>query len=105
MTKLETLGLTSVFTVAVLGLAWADNSVTVPELGVNTKVDAVIGIELNVGGGEAKLINFDLQNGANAMLHGYVPKMGEVVEWYVRSADCIEPGKKCVFDLAIRKGK
>lgn len=62
-----------------------------------------IGIEMVGKGKTAKLWSFELSEGANQMLHGYVPQQGDVVEFYVRQADCVIPDEKCNFEIAIRK--
>jgi hypothetical protein len=45
---------------------------------------------------------WDLEKSAGP-LHGYVPKSGDIVEWYIADADCTEPDNSCKFELAIRK--
>jgi len=49
------------------------------------------------------LAEVDLQGIETAMLHGYAPKEGDVVEWYVYRADCANPSVECKFELSIRK--
>ena len=62
-----------------------------------------VGIEMTGRGAISKFIEFKLTDGADSMLHGYVPHEGDTVEWYVRGVDCAEPAVKCNFELAIRK--
>jgi hypothetical protein len=52
---------------------------------------------------ESQFMVFNLFDGADAMLHGYVPKEGDAVEFYMRDVHCAEPTKLCSFELAIRK--
>lgn len=74
------------------------------ELKKPKNIDSMLGFELDGKGRINRLMDFTLTNGANAMLHGYVPAEGDVVEWYVRNVDdCREPEKLCSFELAIRK--
>jgi hypothetical protein len=61
------------------------------------------GISAAIKSSSSRLFWFDLTNFGADMLHGYVPKDGDVVEWYVREVNCIEPEKSCSFELAIRK--
>lgn len=68
-----------------------------------SKVKNIIGFELAGRGETSKFFDVILSDGANAMLHGYVPRTGDVVEFYVRDAHCDQPDKECNFELAIRK--
>lgn len=97
-----------VFTLALLasGVAWGDESS--PTSGDFTliptyKPDSMIGLELQGRGETNRFFWLDLTDGANAMLHGYVPHEGDVVEWYMRDVKCDDPDKSCKFELAIRK--
>ena len=66
-------------------------------------VDSLLAIELQGIGQINKFVKFDLTHGANAVLHGYAPQPGDVIEWYVESAKCTDPEVSCVFELSIRK--
>lgn len=87
---------------AMAGAAMAQK-VEVPSIGVDNLVNATIGIQLTKKGNVSRFMTFDLTDGGNDILHGYAPQTGDVVEWYVRSADCADPDKSCSFELAIRK--
>ena len=51
-----------------------------------------------------RLWEFDLEDGANAVLHGWTPVEGDPVEFFVDSVtDCKVPEKRCVFTLGIRR--
>lgn len=41
--------------------------------------------------------------GSDGVLHGYVPHVGDVVEFYMRQVDCEHPDALCSFEIAIRK--
>lgn len=41
--------------------------------------------------------------GSDGVLHGYVPRTGDVVEFYMRQVDCDRPDISCSFEIAIRK--
>jgi hypothetical protein len=63
-----------------------------------------VAIELMDRGQVSKFMELNLTDGGNAILHGYEPHQGDIVEWYVRSVeDCDDISKKCVIELAIRK--
>jgi|HubBroStandDraft_2_1064218.scaffolds.fasta_scaffold16066_9 hypothetical protein len=67
--------------------------------------DSITGLELFGKGKVNRFFSLELTDGANTMLHGYVPQAGDTIEWYVREANCTEPEKSCDFELAIRKAK
>jgi hypothetical protein len=67
------------------------------------KPEFMIGLEMIGKGKISKFWDNELSDGANAMLHGYAPRAGDVVEFYIRQADCDVPDVKCNFEIAIRK--
>lgn len=67
------------------------------------KNSSVLGVYVTGKGKANEVINFDLTNEANAMLHGFVPHEGDTVEWYVRpGVNCSTPEEKCEFTLGLR---
>lgn len=81
----------------------ADDTIVLPSTKVDNSVNAMIGFEMDGKGRVMKFMDFQLTDGANGMLHGYTPRTGDVVEWYVRQADCAQPEKSCSFELGIRR--
>lgn len=81
----------------------ASDTLVLPSTEVGNNVNAMIGFEMDGKGRVMKFMDFELTDGANGMLHGYAPRTGDVVEWYVRQADCAQPEKSCSFELGIRR--
>lgn len=71
---------------------------------LDTQPEYLLSVLMQGQGKVNRFWGFELNDGANALLRGWVPVEGAPVEFYVDSVtDCKVPEKRCVFTLGIRR--